>query len=546
MANAANNALSAYSNTKTYFPPFKFGAEFLERNIATPMANTVGTASQMTGVQTGVRWLLQRNDSSNSNLNSPNGANGEKEKTPIPSTSNKRRRESEGAEGPPPVHRARGLSEASQTESLPPYDDRRSPAYEEVFTPTSTTMTSQQSFSYPPSSTSSQAAAETAAAAQQSWPTRAAIYTSGLGVAMSDESLRSLKYCLTWLKWANSHLSQILSSLQAVLEEWERAQRQQLEQQQHHDGTPLTEDSMEGVVATNPQAQQGQQTQTQQAQQQGQPRDQATIAKHLETLKKECVRTLKTALEVVSRYAGGALPENARWMIHCHLTSLPARFRLASSNSRRTSSVVSTTTAAEPRPSTEKDGRAVVGSKDEEAQQQQPEAVTGAQRVVVLAREGLDMMAQVSAVVNGTIVSAEEWCERLGRRRNPDAAGSSGSETGGVASPLPLGLQAGVPLDDPEKAQVQAQAIAAQGLLQSQVQQQLQQLQAQAQAQAQVQAQAQAQAQTQGPVRGQVQGREAPSFPLPRQPAGPPPPPQQQQMEAEKAEAEMMESVEGR
>ena len=49
--------------------------------------------------------------------------------------------------------------------------------------------------------------------------------------------------------------------------------------------------------------------------------------------------------------------------------------------------------------------------------------VFGAQKVVVLAKEGLDMMAQVSGVVGGTIVSAEEWCERLGRKRKEEVEG---------------------------------------------------------------------------------------------------------------------------
>ena len=35
------------------------------RNIAQPVANTVGTASRMTGVETGVRWWLNRKDSGN-------------------------------------------------------------------------------------------------------------------------------------------------------------------------------------------------------------------------------------------------------------------------------------------------------------------------------------------------------------------------------------------------------------------------------------------------------------------------------------------------
>merc|ERR1711964_460126 len=35
-------------------------------------------------------------------------------------------------------------------------------------------------------------------------------------------------------------------------------------------------------------------------------------------------------------------------------------------------------------------------------------------------KEVVDMMAQVSGVLDGTIVSAEEWCERLRRSRRED------------------------------------------------------------------------------------------------------------------------------
>lgn len=37
---------------------------------------------------------------------------------------------------------------------------------------------------------------------------------------------------------------------------------------------------------------------------------------------------------------------------------------------------------------------------------------------MLLAREALDKLAQVSGIVEGTIISAEEWCERLGRRKS--------------------------------------------------------------------------------------------------------------------------------
>jgi hypothetical protein len=47
-----------------------------------------------------------------------------------------------------------------------------------------------------------------------------------------------------------------------------------------------------------------------------------------------------------------------------------------------------------------------------------------------MAKEGVEMLAQVSKIVGGTINSAEEWCERLGRRNGIENGTSSrqGSE----------------------------------------------------------------------------------------------------------------------
>ena len=53
---------------------------------------------------------------------------------------------------------------------------------------------------------------------------------------------------------------------------------------------------------------------------------------------------------------------------------------------------------------------------------------------MVLAQEGLDMMAQVSGVVNDTLVSAEHWCERLGRKRPQNGASSDMPEEQGEAA----------------------------------------------------------------------------------------------------------------
>jgi hypothetical protein len=44
------------------------------------------------------------------------------------------------------------------------------------------------------------------------------------------------------------------------------------------------------------------------------------------------------------------------------------------------------------------------------------------------------MMAQVSGVVNDTLVSAEHWCERLGRKRPENGASSDMPEKQGESA----------------------------------------------------------------------------------------------------------------
>ena len=355
VATAINGSLSAYTSSKSFSPRFRVGAEFVERNIASPVASTVGTAGRISGVESGVRWLLQRPDSSP-------GAS--------PRGSKRRRTDDDDDEhnidprltgsATPRAPRTRAISEISQADTLPAYDDERSPQYEEKPSATTTTSVQHQQ--------------------QQRWQTRLVMTTSALGVAMSDESLRSLRFCLSWLRWANDHLGRALGSLQVVLREWEESQKQQ-HVSGASDDVPMPDAPVDGAVRS--------------------PRDPATIAGHLRALKAECITTLRNALDVVSTYAGGALPENARGLVRGHLISLPRRFQVATS---------ATTT----------DGGGSGNSLDTEKQTPQHEAVTGARRVVVLTREGLDMIGQVGTVVDSVITEAERWCERLGRRVHGD------------------------------------------------------------------------------------------------------------------------------
>jgi hypothetical protein len=196
-----------------------------------------------------------------------------------------------------------------------------------------------------------------------------------LSVAMSEESLRSLTYCLTWLQWANDRLGKSIISLKDVLKEWEKSQAQQ------------SQDNPDGAGDNS--------------------QSRAVLLERIQQVKGDVLHTLKQVVDIVSKYAGGALPENARNLVRRHLTSLPQRFRIASTSTPPPDSAESTS-----------------------------EMGTSAHRVLVLAQEGLDMMAQVSGVVNDTLTSAEDWCEKLGRKR-PERQVEAG--TGDVKRKEPSG-----------------------------------------------------------------------------------------------------------
>lgn len=179
---------------------------------------------------------------------------------------------------------------------------------------------------------------------------------------MSEDSLRSLRYCLTWLRWANGRLAETIQNLKNLLERWDEGLTP---------GEQLSPMSVASIINTQ------------------QERRQAALSARIAALKADVLQTIKHVVGIVSNYAGGALPQNARDLVHRHLTSLPQRFSLAS----------------------------MAGDEDvDSADGGQSEAAQSGKRVMVLAQEGLDMMTQVSRVVNDTLVSAEGWCEKLGRR----------------------------------------------------------------------------------------------------------------------------------
>ncbi|KAK6212223.1 hypothetical protein QIS74_10177 [Colletotrichum tabaci] len=357
LATTIEGATSAYNNSKNFSPRFKSSAEYVEGYL-TPIANTVGTVGRKTGVEGGVRWFLgagRRHQSTD--LEAADGGSHKRRKVDtgedlarlmIDAQSNVMP-DVDSPRDPYVFKHDRRLSRASTIDTLPAYDDYRSPAY-----------TENEKSERP---TSSNAA----------WQSRLIMSTSGLSVAMSEESLRSLKYCLRWLRWANEHIGGVINNLKSTLEQYEKTGDSQQAQQPEvsSDGDHVMIDGQPDSISEQ---------------------DRTMLAARIASLKGDVLKTLRDVIETVSKYAGGALPDNARTLVRRHLTTLPQRFRYASMVEQQQG---------------EKTGEQA----REEAMRE------GAHRVLVLAKEGLDMMAQVSGVLDGTIVSAEEWCERLGKKK---------------------------------------------------------------------------------------------------------------------------------
>ncbi len=183
-ASMINRSLSVYRGTQSFIP----GAYTVEQNVGLPLASMLG---RVTGVEGGIRWALQprRRDSNDVSTSKPQKADIEG-----------------GIERPwrngRHTRRSSGISE-----QLPAYDDSgRSPPYQEQQLVPQT-----RDGQTPPG-----------------WRAQLMISTSGLGIAMSEESLRSLRYCLSWLRWANERLGGVILSLNDVLKKWEQGQQQDI------------------------------------------------------------------------------------------------------------------------------------------------------------------------------------------------------------------------------------------------------------------------------------------------------------------------------
>ncbi|KAK6534078.1 hypothetical protein TWF281_005416 [Arthrobotrys megalospora] len=331
LGTAVRAGRSVYRGGKRYSPRFKYGAEIVER-AAAPMTSVVSYAARTTGVESVLRRNLEARRLSSSGTSSQSS----------------------------PSHSQPSSSTGSHVTK------RRKTAFEEGYNGGSMDVDSTSTSSGERDSRDNELTHKPATdVVSLNWQRRLMLSTAGVGVALSEESLKSLKYCLAWLRWANDHLDKVIMALRGVISEYD-SDKSRANGTSGKDGGSAEGDDDERS---------------------------AQLQNKIETLRKDVIGTLKRVVDVVSTYAGGALPENARVVVKACITNLPRRWALAAKDDNAGANGAG-------------NSMAVVVRREE-----------AGKRVLVLAREGLEMLHQVSAIVQLTLERAEEWCERLGRKR---------------------------------------------------------------------------------------------------------------------------------
>lgn len=344
LATTIEGATTAYNSGKNYSPRIRTGAEYVESYLK-PVGKAVGSVGRKTGVEGGVRWIFgMRNRKQHASTDIETVERG----------SSKRRRSERHAKeqtalGSPQLDPgadadARRLS-VSTVDTLPAYDDQRSPAYTEL-------ADSPIVLSAGPGSS------------EQPWGQRLVVTTSGLGVAMKQESMKSLRYCLQVLRDTHGYIDGVLVKLKIVIDEFDAAAGADGQGRPARADGPKADPDM---AATR-----------------------STLIAHMNELRDDVIRVIQRTVQTISQYAGGALPENAKNIVHRQLMSIPGLYQF---HYVRES-----------------------GSRSENAS---PEirARDKSYLALLFARETLQLMAQIADVLNRTLVSAEDWCETLYKRK---------------------------------------------------------------------------------------------------------------------------------
>lgn len=214
----------------------------------------------------------------------------------------------------------------------------------------------------------------------------------GLSAAMSEESMKSLKYCLQWLQYATAHIEHQITVLRDLIVKL------------NHGELELT----------------------------------SPAAQNLTQIKGDVVHTIRGVVDIVGKYAGGALPEPARVSVKAFILSLPARWATvnrASAVSSGSSQFGGSPASPSFSPAHLSGGPSTDRSSTTDRNGQMTAAATAqaANRVLTLAVESLDILRSVTVVVGESLDRADVWVERLRmiglqRKRQHDRDGWGGDE----------------------------------------------------------------------------------------------------------------------
>ncbi|VDC06055.1 unnamed protein product [Peniophora sp. CBMAI 1063] len=254
----------------------------------------------------------------------------------------------------------------------------------------------------------------------------------GISAAVSEESMRRLKYCLQWLQYATEHIDGQILLIREFMD--------------------ALQPPADSPYAINPHA-----VITPEQMQQ------------LANVKRDVVDTIRQVVDVVSKYAGGALPEPARNRVRGFILHLPSAWASAARRQEHVQPPVpvvasGSATAARGRGQRRSARRAEPISRpgsptgltsrghSRQSSGAAPIAAAGttpggaqaaAQRILTLATESLDMMRGVTGVVKDSLDRADAWVERLrvvGIQRGQEQIEDEG--TNGRPPPLGLDLSA--------------------------------------------------------------------------------------------------------
>ncbi|KAK3498956.1 clock-controlled protein 8 [Neurospora hispaniola] len=264
-----------YTKTKNFSPRIRSGLEYVEGSLI-PVADTVNNVGRRTGIESGVRWILGKRTKSSSDTRE----SGQNKRHMTSRPTNGTGGEARFSEAP--TADASRRTSVSTIETLPAYDDQRSPAYSETV------------------EQNGQAVDPKSALHAQLGNGRVQVTTSSLKETMKEESLRSLKYVLETLRDVTNTLQQGTNELSSVLDQYDRS---------------TTRRDGEDHVMTNGSAPE---------------EDRTRLVERMTELRKSIYSNIKDVSSVVANYTGAALPENAGNLVRHHLLSLPMVWSQAS------------------------------------------------------------------------------------------------------------------------------------------------------------------------------------------------------------------------